>query len=107
LRYDTDFFQEEGLPGKFTINLEIDEDMVGEDEEDEAAHIEEDTPPDEVEEVKNQHYLTLLEKFHQILDLDDPSGPPPDYVPDYWWGHLDNNDETFDPRVYRSDSDTG
>jgi hypothetical protein len=38
-RYDADFFQEEGLPGNFTINLEIDEDMVVDDEEDEAAHM--------------------------------------------------------------------
>jgi hypothetical protein len=64
--------------------LEIDEDMVVDDEEDEAAHMEEDTPRDEVEEVKNQHDMTLLERFHQGLDLDDPAGPPPDYVSDYW-----------------------
>jgi hypothetical protein len=83
LRYDTEFFQEEGLPGKFTIKLEIDEDMVIEDEEDKVAHMEEDTPQDEVEEVKNQHHLPLLEKFYQSLDLDAPFGPPPDYVPDY------------------------
>jgi hypothetical protein len=106
-RYDADFFQEEGLPGNFTINLEIDEDMVVDDEEDKAAHMEEDTPQDEVEEVKNQHDVTLLERFHQGLDLDDPAGPPLDYVPDYWWGNLDSDDETLDPRVDHSDIDTG
>jgi hypothetical protein len=109
-RYDADFFQEEGLPGKFTINLEIDEDMVEEDiegEEDKAAHMEEETPQYEVEEVQNHHDLTLLERFHQCLDLDDPAGPPPDYMPDYWWGNLDSDDKTFHPRVGPSDIDTG
>jgi hypothetical protein len=46
------------------------EDMVVDDEEDKAAHMEEDTPQDEVEEVKNQHDVTLLERFHEGLDLD-------------------------------------
>jgi hypothetical protein len=104
-RYDAKFFQEEGLPGKFTINLEIDEDMVKEDiegEEDEAGDMEEETPQDEVEEVQNHHDLSLLEQFHQGLDLDDPAGPPPDYV-----GNLDSDDETLRPRVDLSDIDTG
>jgi hypothetical protein len=60
-----------------------------------------------VEEVKKQHDVTLLERFHQGLDLDDPAGPPPDYVPAYWWGNLDSDDETLDPRVDHSDIDTG
>jgi hypothetical protein len=87
--------------------LEIDEDMVIDYKEDEAAHMEEDTLRDEVEEVKNQHDVTLLERFHQVLDLDDLAGPPPDYVPNYWCGNLDSDDETLDPRVDRSDIDTG
>jgi hypothetical protein len=60
-RYDIDFLQEEGLLGNFTINLEVDDKMIVDDEEDEVVHMEEDTPRDEVEEVKNQHDLTLLE----------------------------------------------
>jgi hypothetical protein len=38
--------------------------------------MEEDTPQDEVEEVKNQQDLTLLERFHQGHDLDDPASAP-------------------------------
>ena len=48
--YDGEFYQEEGLPGQFTINLPADDDMVVH-EEDEAAGMEEDTTQDEVEEV--------------------------------------------------------
>ena len=39
---DGEFYQEEGLPGKFTINLPANDDIVVI-EEDEAAGIEEDT----------------------------------------------------------------
>ena len=60
---DGEFYQEEGLPGKFTINLPADDDMVIHDEEDEAAGMEEDTAHDEVEEVCNDQDMSLLERF--------------------------------------------
>jgi hypothetical protein len=48
--YDGEFFQEEGLPGKFVINLPTDDDMVVDGEEDEEVEVE-DTMDDVVEEV--------------------------------------------------------
>jgi hypothetical protein len=59
--YDNEFFQEEGLLAKFTINLPSDENMVIDGEEDEAAGMEEDTAHDEVKEVQNQQDVNLLE----------------------------------------------
>ena len=68
--YDGEFFQEEGLPGNFTINLPADDDIVVI-EEDEAAGMEDDTAQDEVEEVENEQDLTLLERFRAGLDTDE------------------------------------
>jgi hypothetical protein len=67
LRYDVDFYQEEGIPGNFTINLPADEEMDIDAEEDEAVGMEEDTPQDEVEVVENQQDLTLLSGFSKAL----------------------------------------
>ena len=103
--YDGEFYQEEGLPGKFTINLPFDEDMVVDGEEDKAAGMEEDTAQDEVEVVDNQQDLRLLELFHAGLDADDLEGPPLGYVDDCW-GEADSNEETCGPTVVRNDVDT-
>lgn len=92
--FSTSKFTEEGLPGKFTINLPTDEDMVVDGEEDEATEMEEQyTAHDEVEDVENQQDLTLHERFHVGLDTDVPTGPPPGYVDD-WWGEPDSDEET-------------
>jgi hypothetical protein len=82
--YDGEFFQEEGLPGRFTINLPSDEDIVLDGEEDEVADMQEDTAQDEVEEVQNQQDLNFLERFRQGLDAEDSVGPPPGFVEDSW-----------------------
>jgi hypothetical protein len=104
--YDGEFFQEEGLPGKFTINLPSNVEMVVDGEEDEAACMEEDTVHDEVEEVQNQQDLTLLERFHQGLDAEDVFGPPEGFVDD-WWYQNDSDEETCGPIVAPNDADTG
>jgi hypothetical protein len=80
--YDGKFYQEEGLPGKFTINLPTDEDMGVDDAKHVDEGMEEDNRQDEVEEVQNQQDLLILERFRQGLDANDPDGPPPDYVDD-------------------------
>src|SRR4051812_13394557 len=70
-----DFYQESGLPGHFTIELPAIDDMVIDDDEDEDAGMEEDNAEDEVEEVYDKEYLSLLEAFKAGLELN-PNGPP-------------------------------
>lgn len=98
---DGEFYQEEGLPGQFTIDLSADGDMVVDDEQEEAE--EEDTAQDEAEEVHNQQDVSLLEAFHAGLDVNDPQGPPPGFVDDYWWPENDSDDETSRP-IHNPDS---
>ena len=103
---DGEFYQDGGLPGKFTINLPTDDDMeYG--EEDEDAGMEEDTAHDEVEEVHNQADVTLLERFHAGLIVDEPQGPPPGSVDGWWCGDPDSDDDTGGPIVGPDDLDTG
>jgi hypothetical protein len=98
-------YQEGGLPGNFTIDLTIDDDMEVDDE---AAGMEEDTPHDEVQVVENEQDVSLLERFKAGLDINDPQGPPPGYVPDDWlFGDPDSNDETCGPIVGNNAMDTG
>jgi hypothetical protein len=104
--YGSEFFQEEGLPAKFTINLPFDENMVIDGEEDEAAGMEEDTTHDEVEEVQNQQDVNFLERYHQGLDVEDLVGPPEGFV-DNWWNQNDSDKETCGPTVVPNDIDTG
>ena len=92
--YDDVFFQEEGLPGNFTISLPTDDDMVIE-EEDEV-----------VEEVENAEDLTLLARFQAGLDTDASTEPPLGYMPEYW-GESDSDDEACGPLVVRDDQETG
>ena len=101
--YDGEFFQEEGLPGNFTINLPTDDDMVVE-EEDDAQDVEEED--DVVEEVENAQDLTLLARFQAGLDTDESTEPPLGYMPDYW-GEPDSDDEACGPLVVRDDQETG
>jgi hypothetical protein len=103
--YDGEFFQEEGLPGRFTINLPSYEDMVLDDEEDEVPGMKEDTAQDEVEEVQNQLDLNLLERLHQGLDAEDSVGPALGFVED-WWNQNDSDEETCGPTVVPNDLDT-
>jgi hypothetical protein len=79
--------------------------MVIDGEEDEKVEAE-DTMDDVVEEVQNTQDLTLLERFHASLDKDEPTIPPPDYLPDYWW-ELDSDDEASVPSVVRDELETG
>jgi hypothetical protein len=98
--YDGEFYQEEGLPGKFTINLHVDEDMGVDEAELVDEVIEEDDAQIVVEEVQNQHDLILLDRFHNGLDVNDEAGPPEGYQ-DEWWnaGTADSDDETLGPPV--------
>lgn len=101
--YEGEFFQEEGLPGHFTINLPTDDDMVV-DEEGIANDVEdEDIVHDVVEEVQDPQDLTLLARFQAGLDTEETSEPPPGYMPDYW-GEPDSDDEACGPSV---DIETG
>ena len=103
---DGEFYQDGGLPGKFTINLPTDDDMeYGEQNVD--AGMEEDTAHDEVEEVHNQADVTLLERFHAGLHVDEPEGPPPGSVDGWWCGDPDSDDDTGGPIVGPDDLDTG
>ena len=83
--YDGEFFQEEGLEGRFEIDLieaigmEVDNETV----------IEEDTG-DEVQNVKD---LQMLERLH--LDNDNDNIAHSDSV-DYF-DMIDSDDETYDP----------
>jgi hypothetical protein len=56
--YDGEFFQEEGLSGKFTIKLATDDDMVVDGEEHDEVETEE-IVDNVVEEVQNAQDLTL------------------------------------------------
>ena len=84
--YDGEFFQEEGLEGRFEIDLteairmEVDNETV----------IEEDAG-DEVQNVKD---LQILERLHLDNDNDDNIAPS-DSV-DYF-DMVDSDDETYDP----------
>jgi hypothetical protein len=79
--------------------------MVIDGEEDEEVEAE-DTADDVVEEVQNTQDLTLLERLHAGLDKDEPTIPPPYYLPDYWW-ELDSDDEASGPLVVPDDLKTG
>ena len=79
---NVEFFQEEGLPGHFTIDLPAVDDMVVDDEQEEDAGMEEDNAEYEAEDVYDNQDLSLLEAFKSGRDLA-PNGPPPDFIDDY------------------------
>jgi hypothetical protein len=84
--YDREFFQEEGLQGRFMIDLI---EAIGMDVHNEWVHDEDDG--DEVQNVKD---LQMLERLHLGNDNED-NIPPSDSV-DYF-NMVDNDDETYDP----------
>jgi hypothetical protein len=91
-----DFYQEEGLPGHFTIDLSaVVDNMVVDDEQEEDAVMEEDNEEYEAEDVCAVEDLSLLEAFKAGIDLG-PNGPPPGFVDDYWFAEPDD-DETCGP----------
>ena len=92
---NVEFYQEEGLPGHFTIDLPAFDDMVVDDEQEEDEGIEED--------VCDKEDLSLLEAFKAGVDLY-PNGQPPGFIDDYWFAEPDGDDETCDPIT---DVDTG
>ena len=93
---NVEFYQEEGLPGHFTIDLSAVDDMVVDDEQEEDAGMEEDNGEYEAEDVCDNDDLRLLEAFKAGLDLD-PNGPPPGFIDDYWFPEPDADDETNGP----------
>ena len=93
---NVEFFQEEGLPGHFTIDLPAVDDMVVDDEQEEDAGMEEDNAEYEAEDVCDNQDLSLLEAFKSGRDLA-PNGPPPDFIDDYWFAEPDDDDETCGP----------
>ena len=90
---NVEFYQEEGLPGHFTVDLPVVDDMVVDDEQEEDAGMEEDN---EAEEVCDGDDVTLLDAFRAGLDLD-PNGPPPGFIDDYWIAESDDDAETCGP----------
>ncbi|KAK1667892.1 hypothetical protein QYE76_056051 [Lolium multiflorum] len=70
-----EFYQEEGLPGHFTIGLPTIDDMVVDDEQEDAG-MDGDNAEDEAEDVCAPEDLSLLEAFKAGIDLD-ADGPPP------------------------------
>jgi hypothetical protein len=92
---NVDFYQEEGLPGHFTIGLLAVDDMVVDDEQEDAG-MEEDNAEDEAEDVCAPEDLSLLEAFKAGLDLG-ANGPPPDFIDDYWFAEPNGDNETCGP----------
>ncbi|KAK1618688.1 hypothetical protein QYE76_024205 [Lolium multiflorum] len=91
-----DFYQEEGLPGHFTIDLSAVDNMVVDDEQEGDAVMDEDNKEYEAEDVCAVEDLSLLEAFKAGLDLA-PNGPPPGFIDDYWFAEPDDDDETCGP----------
>ncbi|KAK1609904.1 hypothetical protein QYE76_033577 [Lolium multiflorum] len=87
-----EFYQEEGLPGHFTIALPTIDDMVVDDEQEDAG-MDGDNAEDEAEDVCAPEDLSLLEAFRAGIDLD-VDGPPPGFIDDYWFAEPDDDDET-------------
>ncbi|KAK1668473.1 hypothetical protein QYE76_056632 [Lolium multiflorum] len=87
-----EFYQEEGLPGHFTIGLPGIDDMVVDDEQEDAG-MDGDNAEDEAEDVCAPEDLSLLEAFRAGIDLD-ADGPPPGFIDDYWFAEPDDDDET-------------
>ncbi|KAK1602954.1 hypothetical protein QYE76_037606, partial [Lolium multiflorum] len=87
-----EFYQEEGLPGHFTIALPTIDDMVVDDEQEDAG-MDGDNAEDEAEDVCAPEDLSLLEAFRAGIDLD-ADGPPPGFIDDYWFAEPDDDDET-------------
>jgi hypothetical protein len=85
--YDGEFFQEDGLPGNFVIDLtEAIEIMEGEDDE----MVDDEDAGDEVHDERD---VELLEKVQAGLDEDiSPSDEGPHYL-----DMRDSDDETYDP----------
>ena len=99
---NVEFYQEEGLPGHFTIGLPAVDDMVVDDEQEDAG-MDEDNAEDEAEDVCAPEDLSLLEAFKAGIDLD-ADGPPPGFIDDYWFAEPDDDEETRGPIT---DGDTG
>ncbi|KAK1612558.1 hypothetical protein QYE76_036231 [Lolium multiflorum] len=87
-----EFYQEEGLPGHFTIGLPTIDDMVVDDEQEDAG-MDGDNAEDEAEDVCAPEDLSLLEAFKAGIDLD-ADGPPPGFIDDYWFAEPDDDEET-------------
>ena len=94
---NVEFYQEEVLPGHFTIDLPAVDDMVVDDEQEEDAGMEEDNAEYEAEDVCDNEDLSLLEAFKSGLDLS-PNRPPPGFIDDYWnIAEPDDDDKTCGP----------
>jgi hypothetical protein len=78
---NVNFYQEEGLPDHLSIGLPAVDDMVIDDEQEDAG-MEEDNAEDEAEDVCDKEDLSLLEAFKAGLDLS-ANGPPPGFIDDY------------------------
>jgi hypothetical protein len=89
---NVDFYQEEGIPSHFTIGLPAVDDMVVDDEQEDAG-MEEDNAEDEAEDVCDKEDLSFLEALKAGLDLG-ANGPPPGFIDDYWFAEPDGDDET-------------
>ena len=83
--YEGDFYQKDGLPGQLNIILPTIDEM---EEDDDVIVVD---GQEDGEPVVNRRDVDLLDRMH-LSDVEEPSGPPLDYVED-WWYHRDSHDD--------------
>ena len=98
--YEGEFYQEDGLIGGFNINLPTIEEME-EDNDDMGV----DNEQDDSQVVLNSKDVELLERL-KIPDVEEPTGPPPNYLED-WWYSRDSDDDDAGPSYDPRDVDNG
>jgi hypothetical protein len=94
--YEGEFYQEDGLSGRLNITLPSVDEMEEDDDGITVDHGQEDG-----ELVVNQKDMELLERMH-LPDVEEPSGPPLDYVEDWWYNRDSDDDDpgpSYDPNV--------
>ena len=94
--YEGEFYQEDGLSGRLNITLPTVDEMEEDDDGIRVDHGQEDG-----ELVVNQKDMELLERMH-LPDVEEPSGPPLDYVEDWWYNRDSDDDDpgpSYDPNV--------
>ena len=100
--YEGDFYQEDGLPGQLNIILPTIDEM----EEDDDDGIGVDDGQEDDEPVLNRRDVELLERMH-LPDVEEPSGPPPGYVEDWWFSRDSDDDDDAGPSYDPNDVDNG
>ena len=102
--YEGEFYQEDGLTGEFTINLPTIEEMEEDDAHDDDDDMVVNNGQDEV--VMNSKDVELLERL-KIPDVEEPTGPPPNYLEDWWYSRDSDDDDDAGPSYDPRDVDNG